>query len=182
MTQGEAKAYLSFSNEQNLEDHYEEFLFKQKEFFRQKPILKKIYSNQFLKIEQAIEAFDTLGLTRKKEPLILNEINFGVELKQIFNLYHSTKNQLYQFLYNTESLESIILIGNELILLESEYATCFNEVIFSDSSLSLPDPMNVLKDIDELNKIGVHFTHQLDLNKHSQFVYLFSEINRVKRS
>jgi hypothetical protein len=51
MTKGEAKAYLSFSDEQNLEDNYEEYLFKQKEFFRQKPVSKKIYTNQFLKIE-----------------------------------------------------------------------------------------------------------------------------------
>lgn len=182
MTQGEAKAYLSYSEEQHLEDHYEEFLFKQKEFFRQKPISKKIYNNQFEKIERAIEAFEILGLSRNKEPLILNEINFGVELKQIFNLYHSTKNQLFQYLYSTESLINIILIGNELMRLETEYASCFNGVNFSDSNQSLPDPMNVLKDINELSKMGIQFTHQLDLYKHSNFVYLFSEINRVKSS
>lgn len=181
MTQGEAKAYLSFTDEQNLEDHYEEFLFKQKEFFRQKPISKKIYSSQFAKINRALEAYEILGLSKKKDPLVLNEINFGVELKQLFNLYHSTKNQLFQFLYSTESLASIIRIGNELLQLETKYAACFTEVNFSDSTPSLPDPMKVLKDIHALNEIGVLFTHQLDVNKHTRFVHLFSEINRVKR-
>jgi hypothetical protein len=180
MTKGEAKAYLSYSDEHHLEDHYEEFLFKQKEFFRQKPISKKIYNNQFAKIEQALEAYEIIGFTRKRELTVSKEISFGIELKQIFNLYHSTKNQLFQCLYSTESLQNIILIGNELIRLETEYATCFNKMNFSDSKPSLPDPMNVLKDINALNEIGVLFTDQLNVNKHSNFVYLFSEINRVK--
>ena len=54
MTKGEAKAYLSYSDEHNLEDHYDEFLFKQKEFFRQKPISKKIYNNQFARPSDTI--------------------------------------------------------------------------------------------------------------------------------
>ena len=181
MTQGEAKAYLSFSEEQNLDDHYEEFLFKQKQFFRQKPILKKIYSIQFEKIERAIKAFEILGLSAKNEPLVFMERTFSADLKQIFNLYHSTKNQFFQRLYSAESLTAVILIGNELLNLEKEYAACFTELNFSDSTPSLPDPMSVLKDINALNELGVLFTHQLDVNKHSRFVYLFSEINRVKR-
>jgi hypothetical protein len=181
MTKGEAKAYLSFSDEQNLEDHYEDYLFKQKEFFRQKPISKKIYTNQFAKIEKAIEAYGILGFKINKSSLVFNKTTFSEKLKEIFNLYHSTKNQLFQFLYTTESLGSIITIGNELLKLEEKYAACFNKANFSDSKLSLPDPMNVLKDINALNDLGVLFTHQLDLNKHEYFVYLFSEINRVKR-
>jgi hypothetical protein len=180
MTKGEAKAYLSYSDEHNLEDHYDEFLFKQKEFFRQKPISKKIYSSQFAKIERAIEAFEILGISAKNDSLVFIERTFSTDLKQIFNFYHSSKNQLFQCLYSTESLQNIILIGNELIRLETEYATCFNKINFSDSKPSLPDPMNVLKDINALNEIGVLFTDQLDVNKHSNFVYLFSEINRVK--
>lgn len=181
MTQGEAKAYLSYSEEQNLEDHYEEYLFKQKEFFRKKPISRKIYSSQFAKIERAIKAFEILGLSAKNEPLVFIERTFSTDLKQIFNLYHSTKNQLFQLLYSTESLDSIIMLGKELLQLETKYAACFAEVNFSDSTPSLPDPMNVLKDIHALNEIGVLFTHQLDVNKHTRFVHLFSEINRVKR-
>lgn len=182
MTKEEAKAYLSYSDEQNLEDHYEEFLFKQMEFFRLKPISKKIYSSQFAKIEQALKAYEIIGYTRKNELMVSKEINFGIELKQIFNLYHSTKNLLFQCLYSTESLQNIILIGNELIRLEKEYATCFDKMTFSDYKSSLPDPMNVLKDINALNDLGVLFTYQLDQNKHSGFVYLISEIKRLKRA
>lgn len=181
MTKGEAKAYLSYSDEQNLEDHYEEFLFKQMEFFRQKPISNKIYNRQFTKIQQAIEAYEILGLFRQKNPVLFNDINFGFELKELFNQYHTTKNQLFQLLYSAESLDYIIIIGNELLHLETKYAACFTEVSFSDSTNSLQDPMNVLKDIHMLNEIGVLFTHQLDTNKHKGFIHLFSEINRAKR-
>jgi hypothetical protein len=182
MTIGEAKAYLSLTDEANLENHYDEFLFKQKEFFRQRPISKRIYTNQFIKIEQAIVAYEKLGFISRNIHLEFAETTFGNEIKQIFNLYHLTKNQLYHFLYSAESLINIILIGSQLINLETKYAFCFNTVNFSDSQLTLPDPMNVLKDINELNEIGIQFIHQLDVNKHSDFVYLFSEINRVKRA
>lgn len=180
MTKGEAKAYLSYSDEQNIEDHYEEFMFKQKTFFRQKPISKRVYNNQFIKIERALEAFEILGFKVTNDELEFKKITFVEDLKQLFNLYHSMKNQLFQFLYSSESLLNIIFIGRELLNLEIEYAACFKKIDFSISKPTLPDPMNVLKDINDLNEIGIQFTNQLDFNKHSSFLYLFSEINRLK--
>ena len=80
MTKGEAKAYLSYSDEQNIEDHYEEFLFKQKAFFRQKPISKRVYNNQFIKIERALEAFEILGFKVTNDELEFKKITFVEDL------------------------------------------------------------------------------------------------------
>lgn len=180
MTKGEAKAYLSYSNEQNLEDHYEEYLFKQKEFFRQKPVSKKIYTNQFLKIEKAIEAYGILGFKINKRSFAFNKITFSENLKEIFNLYHSTKNQLFQLLYSVESLEELILIGSQLLILEKEFASCFKEINAGDMKPLKTDPMDVLKNINELNQAGIHYTNQLNINQQSLYSSLFAEIRRLK--
>jgi hypothetical protein len=180
MTKGEAKAYLSFSDEQNLEDHYEEYLFKQKEFFRQKPVSKKIYTNQFLKIEKAIEAYGILGFKINKSSLVFNKTTFNEKLKEIFNLYHSTKNQLFQLLYSVESLEELILIGSQLLILEKEFASCFKEINAGDMKPQKTDPMDVLKNINELNQAGIHYTNQLNINQQSLYSSLFAEIQRLK--
>jgi hypothetical protein len=180
MTKGEAKAYLSFSDEQNLEDHYEDYLFKQKEFFRQKPVSKKIYTNQFLKIEKAIEAYGILGFKINKSTLVFHKTKFSEKLKEIFNLYHSTKNQLFQLLYSVESLEELILIGSQLLILEKEFASCFKEINAGDINPVKTDPMEVLKNINELNQAGIHYTNQLNINEPSLYNSLFAEIRRLK--
>jgi hypothetical protein len=180
MTKGEAKAYLSYSNEQNLEDNYEEYLFKQKEFFRQKPVSKKIYTNQFLKIEKAIEAYGILGFKINKSTLVFNKTTFREKLKEIFNLYHSTKNQLFQLLYSVQSLEELILIGDQLLILEKEFASCFKEIHAGDMKPQKIDPMDVLKNINELNQAGIHYTNQLNINQQSLYSSLFAEIKRLK--
>lgn len=180
MTKGEAKAYLSYSNEQNLEDNYEEYLFKQKEFFRQKPVSKKIYTNQFLKIEKAIEAYGILGFKINKSTLTFHKTTFSEKLKEIFNLYHSTKNQLFQLLYSVESLEELILIGGQLLILEKEFASCFKEINADDINPVKTDPMEVLKNINELNQAGIHYTNQLNINQQSLYNSLFAEIRRLK--
>lgn len=180
MTQGEAKAYLSFSDEQNLEDHYEDYLFKQKEFFRKPPISKKIFDSQFRKIEQAIKAYEVLGFSVLNVHLEFTEITFSKELKQIFNSYHSTKSSLLQLIYSVGSLENLILIGKQLIILEIEYASCFKEICVGSLTNVKPDPMEVLKNINELNQAGVHYTNQLNINQQSLYSSLFSEIQRLK--
>jgi hypothetical protein len=182
MTPEEAKAYLSFKNDQiDLEEHYEEFLFQQKDFFRQKPISYKLYNKHFLKIEQAIEAYETLGFISVKSNQTFKEVEFNQEIKQVFDLYHLSKNNLFQQLYSTENLSELILIGNNLLNIERQYKACFESVFLDDLKLTTPNPMEVLQDIKKLNEKGICFTYQIDSVEHSTFKYLLAEINRLKR-
>ena len=181
MTQGEAKAYLSFYAEQNVEDHYEEYLFRQKAFFRQKPISKKIYSNQFLKIEKAIEAYEILGFKLNKSPLVFHNPLFNENLKEIFDQYHHTRNQLFQQIYSTQSLFDLLLLSKELLQVEKQYCTCFENCVLPESTNTLPNPMDVLQDIKGLNEAGVYFVRELNTKKHSTYIHLLAEINRLKR-
>ncbi len=182
MTPEEAKAYLSFKNDQiDIEEHYEEFLFQQKDFFRQKPISYKLYNKRFLKIEQAIEAYETLGFISVKSNLAFKEVEFNQEIKQAFDLYHLSKNNLFQQLYSTENLSELILIGNNLLNIERQYKACFESVFLADFYLTTPNPMDVLQDIKKLNEKGICFTYQIDSVEHSTFKYLLAEINRLKR-
>lgn len=180
MTKGEAKAYLSINNEVDIEEHYDNFLFRQKEFFRQKPISKIIYIKQFSKIEQANEAFCELGFYRSAKITDFKLPVFNLEIKHNFNLYYSTKNQLLQKLYSVHSLSDVITIGNSLLTLDKEYATCYKEIILKLDKLETSNPMNVLKDINKLNSIGIYFITQLDEKKHSNFTYLLGDIYRLK--
>lgn len=182
MTPEEAKAYLSFKNDQiDIEEHYEEFLFQQKDFFRQKPISYKLYNKHFLKIEQAIEAYETLGFISVKSNQTFKEVEFNQEIKQAFDLYHLSKNSLFQQLYSTENLSELILIGNNLLNIERQYKACFESVFLDDLKLTTPNPMEVLQDIKKLNEKGICFTYQIDSVEHSTFKYLLAEINRLKR-
>ncbi len=182
MNQEEAKAYLSFKDDHiDLEEHYEEFLFQQKDFFRQKPISYKLYNKQFEKIERAIEAYKTLGYISGKSTLFLKEVEFNQEIKQVFDLYHLSKNNLFQQLYSTENLSELILIGNQLLNIERQYKACFESVFLDDLKLTAPNPMDVLQDIKKLNEKGICFIHQIDSVEHSTFKHLLAEINRLKR-
>lgn len=181
MTQGEAKAYLSFYGEQNIEDHYEDYLFRQKAFFRQKPISQKIYSNQFLKIEKAIEAYEILGLKLNKSLMVFHKIIFNENLKDIFDQYHHTRNQLFQQIYSTQSLFDLLLLSKELLQVEKQYCSCFENCVSTESPNTPPNPMDVLQDIKRLNEAGVYFVRELNTKEHSTYIYLLAEINRLKR-
>jgi hypothetical protein len=181
MTQGEAKAYLSFYGEQNIEDHYEDYLFRQKAFFRQKPISKKIYSNQCLKIQKAIEAYEILGFTLNKSPLVFHKTLFNENLKEIFDQYHHTRNQLFQQIYSTQSLFDLLLLSKELLQVEKQYCSCFENCVSTESTNTPPNPMDVLQDIKGLNKAGVYFIRELNTIEFSTHIHLVAEINRLKR-
>jgi hypothetical protein len=169
MTQGEAKAYLSFYAEQNVEDHYEEYLFRQKAFFKQKPISQKIYTNQFLKIEKAIEAYEILGFKLNKSLLVFHKTIFNENLKEIFDQYHHT------------SLFDLLLLSKELLHVEKQYCSCFENCVLPESTNTPPNPMDVLQDIKGLNKAGVYFIRELNTIEFSTHIHLVAEINRLKR-
>ena len=111
---------------------------------------------------------------------MFNKTTFREKLKEIFNLYHSTKNQLFQLLYSVQSLEELILIGDQLLILEKEFASCFKEIHAGDMKPQKIDPMDVLKNINELNQAGIHYTNQLNINQQSLYSSLFAEIKRLK--
>ena len=113
--------------------------------------------------------------------MVFHKTLFNENLKEIFDQYHHTRNQLFQQIYSTQSLFDLLLLSKELLQVEKQYCSCFENCVSTESTNTPPNPMDVLQDIKGLNEAGVYFVRELNTKKHSTYIYLLAEINRLKR-
>lgn len=182
MTRKEALAYLNFNEIQDdLDDHFETYLFKQKQFFISRPISKKIFDKQFEKIIKAQLAFKVLGLKSEHEILTNQEVHFSNEIKSNFNQYYRSKNNILQAILVAKSLESLITIAKYLLQIEKDYSDLWPNINLHLNNAQKIDPMNVLSDIRQLEKKGINHMSQFNPNDHKELIHLIAEISRLKQ-
>ncbi len=187
MTIGEAKAYLSIADSDDISDCYDTFIFEQKQFFKQKNIHPKIFESKFLKIDKAREAFAILGIEEKKTTnafLFEKPLLKGMILAD-FHLYNTVKNSLFSQLFNASTLSEIQLISGYLLENELNYAATWepmkNKLSDQHEFKNWTDPMYVLKDIQSAEKMGVIHVNDFLSTKQEGFNYLKAEINRLNK-
>jgi hypothetical protein len=184
MNLNEARAYLSYNESQDIEEFYDDFIFDQKQFFKQKQVHKKLYEAKFKKINQALHAFETLGIEDKtnSSKFSFTTPTFTSNIQTNFHTYHNCRNSLFFELYNATFLSEIEPIATSIIFLENLYTETWisqkHHFSMGDQT-NIIDPMNVLADILLLEKKGIINTEEYNPNIHTDCVFLKADIYRL---
>ena len=148
----EAQLFFPFNAEDDLDELWEERLFKHKQFFLTRPPIPKVFLARLKKIAQQYEAYQTLSnktLILSKE--VENKLNeFDEIVIRAFNQLFQYRNHFKSQLLAVEDYFSLSKIINEWVATEKKYTLKWtfdaslkneNETIISKEN----DPMVILK-------------------------------------
>jgi hypothetical protein len=180
MTLEEAKAYLSLSAEIDcIQDTYDEYLFDQKLFFRNKPVIKSVFLKQISKIEIARQAYEVLGLDCSFGNL--NEISweFTTNMLSNFHRFYEKKNSILQLIFNSRELNELLNYAQKLLELEISYASLWSNFDVKIEKKMTTDPMDVLADLKKLAAKKIENYTDYKPKEHEHLIHLNAEIARL---
>lgn len=180
MTINEARAYLSLSAEtENIQELYDEYLFEQKLYFRNKPAIKSVFLKKISKIELAKSAFEVLGI--KDSLMNFPDIlwNFNRNILSNFHEYHQKKNTILQLIFNSKELTELMHITPKLVDLEISYSLLWSKFDVHIEKKSVVDPMKVLSDLKKLETRNIKNYIEFHPEVHKDLIYLYAEIARL---
>jgi len=186
MTINEARAYLSFNDLEEIQECYENYLFEQKCFFREKQVHSKLYQSKFVKLQKSIEAFAALEFKESHDPtdFCYEPVNYTGIILSDFHTFHYGKNQLFALLYQATTISKIKLIADSILDNELRYALTWKEIkvlLPEDIPYKIVDPMMVLSDVIALEKKGVVSNKDYNPSLNLDFGNLNAEINRLTK-
>lgn len=186
MTLIEARAYLSFNDLEEIQECYENYLFEQKRFFREKQVHSKLYQSKFVKLQKSIEAFATLEFKESHDStdFCYKPINYTGIILSDFHAFHRVKNQLFTLLYQATTISKIKLIADSILDNELRYALTWKEMkvlLPEDIPTKIVDPMMVLTDILAVEKKGVVSKKDYNPMLNLELQNLNTEINRLTK-
>ncbi len=186
MTLSEARAYLSLYQFEGIQECYEDYVFEQKRFFKEKQVHPKLYESKFIKIKKAIEAFTIIQYKESQDPtdFYCEPFNYTGLILSDFHAFHRVKNQFFTLLYQATSLSKIISIAKCILDNELKYAETWkllNVALPEETPTKIVDPMMVLSDVIALEKKGVVSNKDYNPMLNLEFQNLNAEINRLTK-
>lgn len=160
MTEEEALLYLPVSDDDDLLDEYEAKLFEHKQFFMGRMPISKVFLARVSRLEKLEQAYVVLGGTGHEASISLetDEVKGGT-MKEVFNQYQSIRGQVKVGLLQTRNALDLIVLVKQLLNVTKSYAQHWQQD-FSEEELKgvivgkEPDPMDVLKEIVDLEQKG----------------------------
>lgn len=158
MTETEARIFLGYEPEDELEDVIEDKLFEFKQFFLSKPIIWSTFTarlEKLAKIKEAIACFD--------ETEISSSVNLPVfqSTENILDAYQSfqqVRNACFLAINRATTCQELEMIIDSLVTSHTTYASLWPDVAFVSSTVILskePDPMDLLSGIKSVNLSGI---------------------------
>ncbi len=160
MTESEAKLYFPFTDEDDLDELFEEKLFEEKQFFLQRMPISKVTAARLDKMQKMEDAYRFFG--GEVESFYPNEVQLkpysSQVVKEIFSIHESNKNLLKLKLNQAQSVSEIQFYLNQLIEITSDYAQKWKlENHKTDYRVKLsaePDAMFLLEEINKFESLG----------------------------
>ena len=160
MTESEARLYFPFTNEDDLDEIFEEKLFEQKQFFLQRMPVSKVIASRLDKIQKIENAFRYFG--GEVEPFQPKEIQFqpyvSDNIKEVFSLHELNKNTIKLQLNRARSVEEMRFSLNRWIEITRTFAEKWKlNVINADANVKVsnePDAMALLDEITKFEQLG----------------------------
>lgn len=187
MNTAEAKLFFPFDDQDDLSDLWEERFFKHKQFFLNRPPIKKVFLSRLAKIEKQWKAYLYLsGYERKKGETIKMDTSINSEyVREAFDALHQKRNRMKGVLLSASDFESLQEILHQWFLLEKNYQKKWFYEAESDSSAVVlakePDPMKILKSLKEWQGDQTEEKSFSDLKKEYAFLpnVLQNEVKRL---
>jgi hypothetical protein len=183
MTQKEALIYIDSLSGEDLEDAVEMKLFESKQYFLTKPIISKLYAIQFKKMDRLAQAVEVLGIRNSDYQGDPFEIVFDSKLIEAFRQYEKMKADLKLKVIHSSSVNELKSIALLLLKVQFQYISMWPslpEEILNDTLISKdPDPMDLLNELNNLQKLDVLNFQELNLSISETSVTLFNEWKRL---
>ncbi|MBI1837249.1 MAG: hypothetical protein HYR91_08300 [Flavobacteriia bacterium] len=161
MTKEEAYLFFSFTDEDELEEVYEQQLFDYKQFFISKNPIRKVFRAKVQKMKKMHEAYLLLEGEEANEG-DFEKISFSFESKTIedtFNHAHFVRNQFKQKIQFAKSARELEFIISNYIEFQTKYLQSWIEIDLENDETVLvskePDVMGLLKAIRSCKEIGI---------------------------
>jgi hypothetical protein len=160
MNNKEALLFFPLKENDDIEELYEDLLFEYKQFFITKFPLKKVFEAKEKKMIQMQTAYSFLGGKHSEDLEERNDksYHFPTEIKECFINYQQERNILKNNILRATSAFEICEQIKLLINLQNSYSekwTVVSNLPDIDIQISIePDPMSLLKAINEFNLNG----------------------------
>jgi len=160
MTESEARLYLPFTDEDDLDEIFEEKLFEQKQFFLPRMPVSKVITSRLDKMQKIENAFRYFG--GEVEPFQPKEIQFqpytSEIIREVFSVHESNKNTIKLQLSRSQSVDEMRFSLNRWIEITMTYAEKWKlNAISPDTGVKVsnePDAMALLDEITKFEQLG----------------------------
>ncbi|MEN9999906.1 MAG: hypothetical protein RI922_2896 [Bacteroidota bacterium] len=158
MTEAEARIFLGYEPEDELEDVIEDKLFEFKQFFLSKPIIWSTFIarlEKLAKIKEAIACFDEV---ENKPSINLPVFQATENILEAFQSFQQVRNTCFLAINRATTCQEIEIIINSLLNSHTTYASLWPEIEFVSSTVILskePDSMDLLSGIKSVNLSGI---------------------------
>lgn len=159
MTKEEARLFFPFTEEDDLNDLYEERLFEYKQFFLTRPVVKRVFQARLDKLLKMDAAYRVVVDQPESEKLSSTAALpvFPDEVLKAYQLYEQEKAKMRQQLALARDVATIRFQVDALIELTAAYQQKWMNESVMDESINVskePDPMELLRSIRAFEEAG----------------------------
>lgn|SRR5574343_1904820 len=158
MTEAEARIFLGYEPEDELEDVIEVKLFEFKQFFLSKPIIWSTFKSRLEKLAKVREAIACLGKIEIHSTVDLPVFQPSASVLEAFQSFQQVRNTCFLAINRATTCEELELIIDSLLNSHTSYASLWPDITFVSSTVILskePDPMDLLSGIKSVNLSGI---------------------------
>ncbi len=158
MTEAEARIFLGYEPEDELEDVIEDKLFEFKQFFLSKPIIWSTFTARLEKLAKVKEAIACLGGSEKMSSVNLPVFQSTELILDAFQGFQEVRNACFLAINRATTCQELEIIINSLLNSHTTYASLWPDIEFVSSTVILskePDPMDLLSGIKSVNLSGI---------------------------
>lgn len=181
MDKNDARIYFISENREDLEEEYEEILFKAKNFILNRVPSNKLFRSHIDKLRKTEIAYLTLG----GDKIYNNSDGYcpvleGESVKEVFNSFHANLSEIKSRIMKANSLSSIIDLMEYYLHLYSSYALKWRLNSFEDEKFIISkesDVMLLSESIRDFEKLG--FSSFKNINELENYHPLKIEAKRL---
>jgi hypothetical protein len=158
MTETEARIFLGYEPEDELEDVIEDKLFEFKQFFLSKPIIWSTFKARLEKLAKIKEAIACLGEHEIHSAVDLPIFQRTENMLEAFQSFQQIRNTCFLAINSATTCQELEMIIDSLLTSHTTYASLWPDVAFVSSTVILskePDPMDLLSGIKSVNLSGI---------------------------
>ena len=158
MTEAEARIFLGYEPDDELEDVIEDKLFVFKQFFLSKPIIWSTFTARLEKLAKIKEAIACFGEVENKPSINLPVFQATENILEAFQSFQQVRNTCFLAINRATTCEELELIIDSLLNSHTTFASLWPDIEFVSSTVILskePDPMDLLSGIKSVNLSGI---------------------------
>jgi hypothetical protein len=158
MTEAEARIFLGYEPEDELEDVIEDKMFEFKQFFLSKPIIWSTFKARLDKLAKIKEAIACLGEDELHSAVNLPVFHSTENIVDAFQSFQQVRNACFLAINRATTCQELEMIIDSLLTSHTTYASLWPDVAFVSSTVILskePDPMDLLSGIKSVNLSGI---------------------------